>query len=532
MCRLPPLIYVLPSIRNERAFEFNGSVYNVRSTVYKTFILLFTFLCYASYHLSRKPISVVKAVLHRNCSKVEPPSGEVFPANDTTWCDWAPFDGDGYETMFGNLDVAFLSAYAVGMFLSGYVAERANLRLYLSCNMMTVGVLTCLFGVGYFANIHLYSYYILVQVFGGLFQSTGWPGVVSIMGNWFGKNNRGLIMGVWNSHTSVGNIMGSVIPGVFAEHQWGWSFVVPGLIIGILGFITFFVLVPQPSDVGCGPPDHHGREHAHEPSSYEEIKPDSASSISSRSGESTPLIQSSHSESKAISICVALLLPGVLEFSFCLFFAKLVSYTFLFWLPKYISATTDYGAEQSAYLSSLFDVGGIIGGILAGVVSDRTGAHGMVCVSMLIMACPLLFLYHSFATTSYGINVLLLICCGMLVNGPYALITTAVSADLGTQKALRGNSKALATVTSIIDGTGSIGAALGPWLTGMISPTGWNNVFWMLISADICAALLLTRVFIRELRSRCLCFSPQVDTRIITPGGAVNIEDGDTITEK
>jgi len=47
--------------------------------------------------------------------------------------------------------------------------------------------------------------------------------------------------------------------------------------------------------------------------------------------------------------------------------------------------------------------------------------------------------------------------CGFMVNGPYALITTAVSADLGTHKTLQGNSKALATVTAIIDGTGSIG---------------------------------------------------------------------------
>ena len=33
---------------------------------------------------------------------------------------------------------------------------------------------------------------------------------------------------------------------------------------------------------------------------------------------------------------VYLLFQGVIEFSLCLFFAKLVSYTFLFWLPKYI----------------------------------------------------------------------------------------------------------------------------------------------------------------------------------------------------
>ena len=51
----------------------------------------------------------------------------------------------------------------------------------------------------------------------------------------------------------------------------------------------------------------------------------------------------------------------------------------------------------------------------------------------------------------------LLMGMGALVDGPYTLITTAVSADLGTHKSLRGNAWALATITAIIDGTGSIG---------------------------------------------------------------------------
>lgn len=68
-----------------------------------------------------------------------------------------------------------------------------------------------------------------------------------------------------------------------------------------------------------------------------------------------------------------------------------------------------------------------------------------------------MFVYQQFATASLGINMILLVTVGILVNGPYALITTAVSAELGTHSSLRGNSKALATVTAIIDGTGSIG---------------------------------------------------------------------------
>ncbi|TPP64153.1 putative glycerol-3-phosphate transporter 3 [Fasciola gigantica] len=77
--------------------------------------------------------------------------------------------------------------------------------------------------------------------------------------------------------------------------------------------------------------------------------------------------------------------------------------------------------------------------------------------------------------------------CGALVNGPYALITTAVAADLGTQPSLLTRTRALATITAIIDGTGSFGAALGPFLTGLLVPLGWHSVFTMLIIADLLA---------------------------------------------
>jgi len=55
---------------------------------------------------------------------------------------------------------------------------------------------------------------------------------------------RGLIMGVWNSHTSVGNILGSLIAGLWVNTAWGWSFVVPGIIIAGLGVLVFLFLVP------------------------------------------------------------------------------------------------------------------------------------------------------------------------------------------------------------------------------------------------------------------------------------------------
>lgn len=74
---------------------------------------------------------------------------------------------------------------------------------------------------------------------------------------------------------------------------------------------------------------------------------------------------------------------------------------------------------------------------------------------------------------------------------------------------MEGNAKALATVTAIIDGTGSLGAAVGPFLAGFFSSSGWENVFYMLIIADIMALILLTRLVAKEIAR--LKRNPRID---------------------
>ncbi|KAH3700771.1 glucose-6-phosphate exchanger SLC37A2-like isoform X3 [Dreissena polymorpha] len=448
-----------------------------RDVAYKIYILVLTFFCYTCYHLSRKPISIVKSRLYRNCSDPSVSSDE----RNGTECDWKPFDKSDASALLGGLDLAYLFAYAVGMFCSGHIAERISLRLFMSAGMILTGVFTAAFGLGYFFNIHSFYYYVIVQIFGGLAQSTGWPSVVTCVGNWYGKGKRGLIMGIWNSHTSVGNILGSIIAGAWVDGAWGWSFVVPGIIIASMGVLVFLFLVPEPADVGCTEP---------------------ASDQGKGNEETQPIINRDDNpkRSEAVSIWRALFIPGVIEFSLCLFFAKLVSYTFLFWLPKYISNKTSYSAEKAGDLSTLMDVGGIAGGIAAGMFSDYTRGKATTCVVMLVLGAPMMFIYNEYGSIDYAHSVGLLLLLGFMVNGPYALITTAVSADLGTHKSLKGNAKALATVTAIIDGTGSVGAALGPLFAGVISKTGWNNVFWMLIGCDILAIVFLVRLVYKEIQ--------------------------------
>ncbi|KAL0304123.1 UNVERIFIED_CONTAM: putative glycerol-3-phosphate transporter 1 [Sesamum radiatum] len=494
-----------PEVNYSKPLGIRFIEYIKRSAIsYKThqaIVLIVTFFAYLTYHATRKTTSVVKSALDPQSPDLDLKSPfswrrayshKPLESTRNSWvlgAGWAPFNGADGTAMLGQLDVAFLFVYAVGMFFSGHAGDRMDLRIFLTIGMVGTGLFTALFGIGYWANVHLFYYYLIVQMLAGLFQSTGWPSVVAVVGNWFGKKKRGLIMGIWNAHTSLGNITGSVVASILLKYGWGWSMVVPGLGITFVGMVLFFFLPVSPESVGASMDDD------------ELLSP-------RKEGEEVtePLLRTKSDDKDAVGFLEAWRIPGVAPFALCLFFSKLVAYTFLYWLPFYISHTAIEGRylsnEESGNLSTLFDVGGVVGGILAGHISDRLGARAITAASFMYCAIPALFFYRSYGHVSMTLNIILMLITGMFVNGPYALITTAVSADLGTHSSLKGNSKALATVTAIIDGTGSIGAAVGPLLTGYISTKSWSAVFTMLMGAALIAGLLLTRLVVAEVAAK------------------------------
>ncbi|KAK3242524.1 hypothetical protein CYMTET_47798 [Cymbomonas tetramitiformis] len=447
----------------EALIQSRGRNYTLQT--YRALVLVITFIVYANYHATRKPPSVVKSVLN--------------PSN-SEGVGWAPFNGPDGNSLLGSSDLAFLLAYSIGMFFSGHLGDTLDLRFFLTVGLVGSGFFTFLFGMGYFWDIHNIYYFYTIQILAGIFQSTGWPSVVSVVGNWFGKSKRGLIMGIWNAHTSVGNIAGTVVSGKVLHWGWGWCFTLPGMAMAAVGALVWLFLTVHPEDVGISSPN--------EP----HVETDDGTVAKSKG-------------TRGVGFAAALRIPGVISFSLCLFFSKLVAYTFLYWLPFYIKNTEIGGealsASEAADLSIVFDIGGVAGGVLAGYLSDRYNAKSAVAAGFLFTAVPCLYAYREYGYVSFTGNVILLLCSGILVNGPYALITTAVSADLGQHESLRGNAKALSTVTAIIDGTGSFGAAVGPMLTGILSQygDGWANVFYMLYASALCAGLLIMRLVLKEI---------------------------------
>ncbi|CAL8099558.1 unnamed protein product [Calicophoron daubneyi] len=468
------------------------------------YICLISFLIYTSFNIARKPLSIVKPVMHGNCVEVAEREGKYIVAENETFCYWAPFDKDNYSSLFGTLDLVFLAAYAIGMYFTGHIGDRFHLRHFLTVTCLLTGLVTCVFGFGYYLKIHSFAFYAVVQLVAGICHSGAWPAVVACVGNWCGKTRRALIMGIWSTHSSVGCIVGSIMAGFFLRNGWGLSFVVPGILIAVVGVIIFFFLAPYPEEVGIQPPNtdvaKNDVNYAVQSDTNKNIG-NKAKGTQGQAASSANVVAYGEVRNDAISIWSALRVPGVVEYSLCLFFCKLVSYTFLFWLPHYISEAGNLDPFVSAQLSTIFDFGGIIGAILAGFIMDQFSASASLCWVMLILGIPTLYLYRVYGLVSVSSCIGLLIPLGVFINGPYLLISTAISAELGIHQSLRSNARALSTVVGIVDATGSAGSAIGPLLCGVLRPFGWWAAFLMLMTSLLLAALFLSRLVLRDIQS-------------------------------
>lgn len=490
-------------------FEFRSR--SDKKIYYKALVLLLTFITYAVFHMGRRPLSVVMNVLNRNCTAFYESINPSYTLNHTqsqlsangvdNSCNWAPFDDEKTANrLMAILDTAFLVTYALVMFVSGVIAERMNLRHLVSLGSLISGIGLIAFGLSKSLEIHSMAYYTAIQVVTGAAQSVGWPVVVTCVSNWFEPAKSGLIYGLWNSHLNLGNIMGATIGGYFVEKDWSLSFIVPGIIMIATAFLQFLFLCPTPEDVDLPklPKRNNALKNGGPKQEATSLEPFVGHNSRGKNLELSHNRTVESNDDRPVSFWTALMIPGVLEYSLCLLFAKLVSYTFLFWLPRYIASSTHNNAEHSSYMSTPFDIGGVLGSVLAGYMSDRFNTNGIICNVMLALAIPSVFSYHRYGSYSNYSNIGLQLLCGMLINGPYCLITTVVSADLGTRVK---SGKAMATVVAIVDGMGSIGSVLGPLFAGFISGSfGWQAVFLMLMISNVLASLCLVRVTIGEIK--------------------------------
>jgi sugar phosphate permease len=150
------------------------------------------------------------------------------------------------------------------------------------------------------------------------------------------------------------------------------------------------------------------------------------------------------------------------------------------------------------------------GGIVCGWVSDLYGGRrACVIATFMGILCPLLWVFAEYMNDLPVMLLLFLLAfMGCLVGGPNNIITSAVAADLADDPSIQGNSRALGTVTGIINGSGSVTAAFGqlaiPVLfnMGKSHGVGYRYVWYFLILCTITGTSLMLPSIMKELKAR------------------------------
>jgi sugar phosphate permease len=397
-------------------------------------VFVLTWIAYASYYFGRKGFPVVKSTLQERL---------------------------GLSVgMLGWIDTGYLAAYAVGQFLSGIVGDRIGSRRLIGYGMLGVAAACAAFGLASAAWLFL-----LLFVLNGTFQSSGWPGTVKAMGSWFTQKERGTVMGVWSTCYQAGGLIATAVATfLFVRYGWRWAFLGPAMLIAIVGIVNLFFL-----------PERTGTTRT------KEMRAADAAADAHAAGASAAAAPTENSGNVLHS-------PVLWSLSASYFCLKLIRYSLLFWLPYYLNKELGYSKAQAGYQSISFEVGGIVGSIAIGYVSDRyfPGRRRIVASVMIAALAAALLLYIRLAPVSVMLNFCGMALVGFCLFAPDTLIAGAAAQDIGGKHDV-------AKAAGFINGFGSVGAVFqGPVTSGMsISRFGWNGLFYLFAALALVSSIAL-----------------------------------------
>jgi sugar phosphate permease len=263
------------------------------------------------------------------------------------------------------------------------------------------------------------------------------------------------------------------------------------------------------------------------------------------------------------SVCQGLAQPNVLAYAVIYACVKGVVYIYIYWMPMFLTSSKGMSNSTAAYISTLFDLGAFAGAITSGYLTDLLRSRTLVLFCLVVLGTMFPFMLFDGPRFSDAANGILLFLIGTSIGAVQVLISASVALDLGdsgsSQRSLEAQShqareragegdlelpsasniveeqselsnnftarastysvpmsresssskKLSGTISGIIEGSGSAGAALLQYLVGILLsceettsseerggnvPCSWSKVFYLITAANAVAIVGLIYV--------------------------------------
>lgn len=147
-------------------------------------------------------------------------------------------DGIATESQLGIIGSALFFAYAVGKFCNGFLADRVNLRFFMSGALLVCAIVNAVLAIGV-----PFWFFVVLWALNGWFQSAGAPCSIISLKRWFGKENYGTMYGYWSASHNIGEALTFLVTAAVVS-AWGWrAGFLSAAAIGLLGVLVILVFL-------------------------------------------------------------------------------------------------------------------------------------------------------------------------------------------------------------------------------------------------------------------------------------------------
>lgn len=347
---------------------------------------------------------------------------------------------------YASIIFVYSLVYTIGQFLNGYLSDTFGPRKIVSIGLFIATLAN--FFLGMMFSVGIIVFLIALNGYG---QSTGWSGLIKNMTPWYRTNERGIVMSWWSTCYVTGGFLATIFATYVAfdmdfMSNMGWKrvFFFPSIILLVVAFLYLIFTRNNPKEINL------------------------------------PVIVENKFEFNSVGKSEKRKILGIVlrnralwTYSICYMILKMTRYSFLFWLPIYLTTHLNYSISEAGYMSSIYELLGFIGVILAGYASDKlfqSKRFSIVTIMMIGLALTCLINPYTiiFGKTGTIISISLI---GIATYGPDSLISTAGSMDVGE---IQGSGMA----AGIINGMGSIGQMFSGFIVVAIyEKFGWDNLF-------------------------------------------------------
>jgi OPA family sugar phosphate sensor protein UhpC-like MFS transporter len=377
------------------------------------------------------------------------------------------------ETELGIIGSGLFITYAVGKLTNGFLADKSNVRRFLSFGLLISALINLILGF-----TTSFGVFMALWAINGWMQSMGAAPCVVSLSRWYSNKDRGTFYGLWSSSHNIGEAITFIVTAVIvASLGWQWGFRGAGL-LGLLGFLIVAIFMRDtPASCGLPPIDVYSGDAA-------EKKADNG-------------------EAKSVGYYQRQVIknPAIWMLALSSAFMYISRYAVNSWGIFFLEANKGYTNLEASSIISISSVCGIIGTISSGWVSDKffKGRRNVPALIFGMMNIVGLSLFLFGPKDSYVCDVISMIIFGLAIGALICFLGGLMAVDIASKKAS-------GAALGIVGIASYIGAALQDLISGMTIGQGktivdgvavydFSTVQWFWLGAAILSVVCALTVW-------------------------------------